>query len=521
MSLRGALGLALGVLLAGCTLGPDYRAPEAQMPDSFVDPAGALAPRPPEEISLKPAKSNAAPIEFATWWRAFGDAELDTLVARAIAGNLDLEAALDRLQEARTHEAVVLGLSLPTADAGAATAKGSGDNTIRGRVPSVLEAGENPGAVSQINMLAGFEAGWELDLFGKYRRAIEAARYDREAAAAARNAALIAVISDTVRAYVDLRGLQTRLAILSRNIAIEQHTFDVVNERFTRGLTNELDVTLAKRELATLQATMPPLAARIAAAEDTIAILTGAMPRALAKELDTPAAIPALPEKIAPGLPLDLLRRRPDIDAAERRLAAATARIGVATADLFPHLVLTGAIGAQGQGLGVGPAALSSLYSVGPSAYWNVLDFGTLDGIVEIADLRTKEQLAVYKRAVLDAVEQVDNAITDYAAQQGRLKSLGVALAAAQRAVDLAQARYDRGLTDFLNVLDAERQQYELEAQYAEAQQQAADDFATLYKALGGGWEQYQSVPPIRQPLPAIVAAFRALFEPPEAAKTP
>ena len=300
---------------------------------------------------------------------------------------------------------------------------------------------------------------------------------------------------------------------MKQNIDTETHSRDVIRERFDRGLTNELDLTLAERELASLRAAAAPLAAQIAAARNTIAILVGEMPQSLDGELSAAAAIPSLPVKIAPGLPLDLLRRRPDIREAERRLAGATARIGVATADLFPHLVLTGAAGVQGQGLGVGPTAAASIWSLGPSAYWNILDFGTLDALIDVADLRAQEQLAAYKSTVFDAVKEVDNAIGDYAAQQDRLKILSDALAAAQRASDLAQARYDRGLTDYLNVLDAERQQYDLETQYAVAEQRGADDFATLYKALGGGWEHYQTLPPIRQPQPAIVAALRRLTD--------
>jgi len=488
-------------MLAGCTVGPDYKAPEIKMPDAFSAAPSVSAP------------ATTATVAMARWWRALNDPELDALVERAVAGNLDLRIALARLQEARTAEQVAMGLALPAGTVAGAAGRGTGSDVTRGAVPSALTNASNTKGLSQINQIGGFEAGWEIDLFGKYRREIEAAGYDTEAAAAARNAVLITVIGDIVRAYVDLRGLQTRLAILQQNIAAEAHEYDVVNTRFTRGLTNELDVTLARRQLSSLKATVAPLRARIDAARNTIAVLLGQMPESLATELATPAMIPALPVRVEPGLPLDLLRRRPDIREEERQLAAATARIGIATANLFPHLVISGAVGAQGQGLGVGPGAGSFIWSAGPGAYWNMLDFGTLDALVKIADLQAQEQLSVYKETILNAVSEVDADIADFTAQQDRLNNLSAALTASRHAVQLAQERYDRGLTDFLNLLDAERQEYGLEDEYAQAQQAAADDFAALYKALGGGWEGYQAIPPIRAPEPAIIAAFRTLLE--------
>jgi len=213
-------------------------------------------------------------------------------------------------------------------------------------------------------------------------------------------------------------------------------------------------------------------------------------------------------------LPLDVIRRRPDIREAERQLAGATARIGVATADLFPRVAITAGAGVQGQGFGVTPVVTKDIWSAGLLATWPLLDFGTLDALVDVADLRTHEMLVNYKRTVLNAVQEVDNAINGYAAQQDRLRNLGDALSASQRAVSLATQRYDRGLTDYLNVVDAQRQEYDLAAQYASAQMTAAEQFVALYKGLGGGWEEYQSIPPIRQPQPAVVAAFRRVLAP-------
>jgi outer membrane protein TolC len=219
-----------------------------------------------------------------------------------------------------------------------------------------------------------------------------------------------------------------------------------------------------------------------------------------------------MPAATAPGVPLDLLKRRPDIQEAERQLAATTARIGVATADLFPQITISGSIGTQGQGWGTTPSVNKHIWSFGPGAEWPLLDFGALDAQVDIADLAARASLVNYRKTILDAVQQVDTSLDAYAAQQERLEKLSTAMVAGQRAVDLATARYNRGLTDVLNVVDAERQFYDLQEQYAEAQVAQGEQFVQLYKSLGGGWQNYQAVPAIRRPQPAIVAAFRRVL---------
>jgi NodT family efflux transporter outer membrane factor (OMF) lipoprotein len=271
---------------------------------------------------------------------------------------------------------------------------------------------------------------------------------------------------------------------------------------------------LAARELATLQSQIAPLEAQISAAQYSLAVLIGEYPEGLVGELSAPAMIPAMPPPAAPGVPLDLLKRRPDIQQAERQLAAATARIGVATANLFPQIGVVGSIGSEGQGLGSAPGISRHIWSFGPAALWPILDFGALDAQVDIADLTARSRLAQYRKTILNAVQEVDTALRAYQADQDRLEKLGEAVLAGQRAVDLANARYDRGLTDFLNVVDAERQFYDLQEQYAQAQVAQGDQFVSLYKSLGGGWQNYQKVPSIRLPQPAIVAAFRRALNP-------
>jgi NodT family efflux transporter outer membrane factor (OMF) lipoprotein len=498
--------IGLLAVLAGCAAGPNYHVPKPDAPESF-----AAATSKTDSVDSGDA---AATVDLATWWRALNDQELDSLVDRAISSNLDLQIALDRLQQARTYEAVVLGSALPAADASAAAGRGTGSDLTKGRADPFLRSADTTAGLQQINTIAGFSAVWELDIFGKYRREFEAARDETQAARAARYEVLTAVVADVVRAYVDLRGFQVRAGILHQASDVLRESLRIVTIRYERGITNELDVSLAKRELATLEAQIAPLEAQVSAAQYTLAVLVGAYPESMVQELARADLVPTMPQATAPGVPLDLLKRRPDIQQAERELAAATARIGVATASLFPQIVVSGSIGSQSQGWGTLPSIGKHIWSFGPGALWPLLDFGSLDAEVDIAGLAAHASLLNYRRTILNAVRQVDTSINGYQAEQERLLKLGDALMAAQRAVDLATARYNRGLTDFLNVVDAERQLYDLQEQYATAQVAQGEQFVQLYRGLGGGWQNYQTVPAIRRPQPAIVAAFRRAISP-------
>ena len=498
--------LCFAAWLAGCAVGPDYRMPEIAVPDSFLPPPVHVA----EKTAQKPSSD---PVE---WWRSLRDPELNSLVSRAIESNLDLEIALTRLQEARTQELVVIGEALPSGEGSAGGGGGTGNNITIGRASQLLRSGENPANLSKRTIVGGFDASWELDIFGKYWRELEAATYDAEALANARDWVLVTVAADVARAYLDMRAFQAQLAVLRKNIDVAKGSYAFQRSRFQQGITNELDVALAERHLATLQAAVAPLEAQAAASQHVIAVLLGQFPEDLAKELASSRQLPALPARVPSGLPVDLLRRRPDIHAAERQLAAATARIGVATADLFPTVTVSGAFGGQGGPRSSSAIPITFIGAAGPSMYWPVLDFGTLDAIADIAELRAHEVLASYKQTILIAVQQVDDAVASYSAEQDRLKNLDRALTAARQATKLATERYNRGLTDYLNVLDAERQEFDLEEQYVNAQQAAGEELISLYKALGGGWELHQSVPPIRQPQPAVIAAARRLLAPDE-----
>jgi NodT family efflux transporter outer membrane factor (OMF) lipoprotein len=496
--------IAIGVAacVGACAVGPNYLTPSVAVPDTFsAGEPGAAAREPASAAS-------------GQWWQTFGDAELDSLVDRAIRANLDIIIALNRVQEAREREVAVFGTILPTLGLAGGAGEGSGNEAVKGRIPYSLDAGTNGRGLTEITSVAGFDAVWELDLFGKYRRLIEATRYDTQAVVAARNAVLITVIADVARSYVVLRGLDARVAVARDNVARAERTVEFTQSQANLGISDEFPVTLAKRELATVQAELPSLVADRADTVARIAVLLGVYSKDLEAELRQSGPIPQTPATISPGRPSELLRRRPDIQQAERQLAAATARIGVATGDLFPRVFVSGGAGVEGgrpEGGNVAPFG-GAIWSLGPGAYLPVLDFGRLDALINVADFQTRGSLANYRKAILGAVEEVDAAVIQYLGEMKRLGSLAVALRESARAVELAQLRYDRGLTDFLNVLDAERQQYLLRDQYAAEQEAVAVRFIALYKALGSGWEWFQTLPPVPSPEPALLATFRRLL---------
>jgi NodT family efflux transporter outer membrane factor (OMF) lipoprotein len=496
----GVISLLASVALAGCAVGPNYRTPGVRVPGHYA----ALADGSPSPS----ASSVASSANFAVWWQALGDPELDSLIQRAVTGSPSVIVALDRLQSARLYEAGLTGQVLPVADASAAYGRGTGDDLTRGRASEPLVSADNTHGLTSVTTVGGFDAVWEIDVFGKVRREIEQARYNTQAAADARDAVLVSVIADVAQSYVDLRGLQMRASVLESGAAALRRGLDIVNQRYQRGITNELDVMLARRELATVEAQIPIVDAQISAGEYALATLLGEYPEDLVRELSTPHMIPGAPTVISAGLPLDLLRRRPDVEEAEREVASANAGIGIATADLLPQLSVSGAIGFQ-QGTLDATTLGQHIWSAGPGVEWPLLDFGQLDAQVQIANFRTRAALEQYKATIEQAVREVDSSVTRFQADQQSVASLGDALVASRQAVTLATKRYNRGLTDYLNVVEAERAEYSLEEQYAATQASVDDQFIGVYRDLGGGWQGFQNVPSIRRPLPAVLAIFK------------
>jgi NodT family efflux transporter outer membrane factor (OMF) lipoprotein len=487
--------------LSACSVGPDFKLPETGLPKSYIASMNTSKAVPASEL--------VASVNLTQWWRSFRDPQLVSLVERSIAANPDIAIALARLQQARAQQFIAIGAALPKGELSAGAAYGTGTDNTRARVADTLHSAANTNGYNHIDEAGGFDAAWELDIFGKLRREIEASHLDALAAAKARDAVLVSVIAGVARAYIELRGFQAQIAVTRSNIESARRRLQFVQDRFNQGLTNELDVTLAQRQRAAFEAGLGPLTGQLQSSQYVIAALLGQYPETFAHQLRKDGPAPRFPARVPTGLPVSLLQRRADIQQAEFEIGAATARMGSAIADLFPRVAVTSAVGGQGGPRAATGTPITFIGGIGPALYWPVLDFGTLDARIEVADYRAREALLRYKANVLGAVQEVDQAIAGYNAEQSRLNSLSRARSAALDAVRLSTDRYERGLTDFLNVLDAERQRFEIEAQYEISRRMAGVQLVALYKALGGGWEHYQAIPPIRTPEPAIAAAAR------------
>jgi NodT family efflux transporter outer membrane factor (OMF) lipoprotein len=466
---------ALLVLAAGgCTVGPNYAAPKAPVQEAWSEP-------------LEAGLSAGAP-DLHEWWSGFNDQTLDSLVDQALTGSLDLRDAAARVQEARAVRGVTAADQFPTVDAtGSATYEHFSKNSFGG----------NSGFPGQTSHLydAGFDATWELDLFGRVRRSVEAADADVDAAVESQRDARVVLVAEVARNYVEYRSAQARLAIANQNVRAQQDTLEVSSDRFRAGLASELQVSQAKAQLESTRSQIPQLITNMKRSAFRLDILLGTLPGTHAPDLEATAPVPSTPGAVPIGLPAELLRRRPDIRHAERALASATARIGVAKADLYPRFTLSGSFGLESEHLSDLFESGSHTWSAGPLAVrWPIFDAGRIRSAIHVQEARQEQALVAYERTVLQAYEEVANALVDYARIRDRRDSLALAVQADQQAVDLASDLWTRGLTDFLNVLDTQRALYVLQDQLAESDAAVTTSLVALYKALGGGWEEVASV---------------------------
>jgi len=458
------------LLLAGCAVGPNYKRPQVAVPRQWTVAA---------------ARGTAAtPIEKDDWWSSFQDPELNSLVERSAKQNLDLKLALERVQEARAARGVARSGYFPSID-GAASA-------TRNRQRIIVPAGPQKSAVivpvEYNNFQGGFAASWELDVFGGIRRSVQAATADMTAAEENRRDVLIILLGDVGRVYAQLRGFQRRLEIANKNIKTQQETLDLTSARAKAGLATELDVSRAAAQLESTKAVVPTLLSGIDVSIHRLSVLLGEEPGALRSELENASPIPAAAPDVEVGLPSDLLKRRPDIRRSEAQLVAATARIGEAKADLFPHFVLTGAAGRQASQLHDITLGAGNFFSAGPGISLPLFTGGRIRSNIAVQDARQREALISYRSSVLNALEEVQNALVNYAQEQERRDRLNEAAQQSQLAVDLAAEQYKAGLTDFLAVLDAQRELYADEDQAVQSQTSVATNVIGLYRALGGGW---------------------------------
>ena len=501
--------LVANALLAGCNVGPDYVRPKMTVASSYSQwPSTQPATAPSAKTVVS---TQAAPMtDLAHWWEAMHDAELNSLLSRAVADNLDVQIAIYRLQESRALLAQFGGEALPDLMLSGVAGQGTTSNISRGGlVGGPLAASVNTSGLRQVSEVLGVGTDFELDIFGNLRREGQALAADTVAAAEVRNQVLVTLLGDVARTYAQMRALQKRVSIAEMAIDVQRNAANVERERFQRGITNELDSALADREVETTQATLPPLQAQLLMTKRNLAVLLGKQPDALLRELDADAPLPRPPAEVGVGLPVDLLRRRPDVRQAEAQLIATNARLGVATSFLYPRVFLTAAGGFEGQGLGREPIENRGIWQAAPAISWPLLDFGAVDANIQAWNQATRAQAAKFQKTVLQAINEVDNNLTTYDAERLRLANLSRALADAQRALDLATQRYNRGIIDYLNVLDAQRTLYALQDQEAVSESYAVADFVNVCQSLGGGWEGYAPPRPLKVPLPAIFATVR------------
>jgi NodT family efflux transporter outer membrane factor (OMF) lipoprotein len=465
----------LAALAAGCAVGPNYQRPTASAPSQWAAPIAG-------------GETNST-VALTAWWKNFNDPELDSLIARAVQSNLDLQVAQARVREARAQYAIADANFLPTVDGSASYAR-----TETSHHQPVLGSLPLPPNIPFDNNLyqAGFDASWEIDVFGGERRAAESARAQFDASQFSQRDVLVTLLGDVARNYVDLRGFQRRLAITEQNIQAQSQAWAITRDRFQKGLNNDLDVQQAESLLAATKAEVPSLQTEIQASIFRLGVLLGQQPESLLAELSTASPIPTTPPQVPVGLPSQLLERRPDVQRAERELAAATADIGVAKADLFPKFFLTGDAGFESVSASDWFTAGSRFWSAGPTVQWRIFDAGRIHNNIKIQNARQEEALANYDKTMLGAFEDVENGLTAYANEQTRRESLQDAVTSSQNSLDLANKLYTNGLTDFLHVLDAERSLYQAQDALAQSDRTVSVNLVTLYKSLGGGWETFE-----------------------------
>lgn len=464
---RALLSLAL-LGLGACSVGPDFRTPQAQLPDSWEIIPGS-------ETSVGGAVDSR-------WWQQLGDTQLTSLVERAAKSNLDVRTASNRLDQSRVLRQVTGSQQYP----GVSTSSGyqRDRSSQKGLVDPSGRNGESPYEV----WTATLDASWEVDLWGRVRRNVEAADADMQLTAAQRDGVLLSIAAETATDYIRLRGVQAQLTVARQNLEIARQSADLTRIRFENGVTTNLDTSNAAAQVSTIEATLPILQAQQDGLVNALSYLLGEPPRALNAELREVKAIPHPAPDVPLGLPSELAQRRPDIQQSEAALHRATAQIGAAQADFYPRVSLGASMGFQalnGSDLG---AWNSRQWSYGPSLYLPIFQGGRLTGTLELRKRQEQEAALNYQRVVLGAWHEIDNAMTDYAAQKQHYAALQQAVQHNTDALDTARDRYKQGATDFINVLAVQRALLTTQNELVQSAAQAAVERVHLYKALGGGW---------------------------------
>lgn len=461
----------LVALLFGCAVGPDYQAPKSSTAAQWTS-------------NMAGGETNG-PADLAHWWRNFSDTNLDALMLTAVQSNLTLQIAEAHVREARAQRGVVSGALWPSIGSDAGYSRNLyGEHAYPALPP--------PFDYNLYN--ANFDAAWELDVFGGTRRTVQAASAEIGVAEYGQRDVLISVLAEVARDYISARAYQQRLNIAEENIRVERNVLSLTTNRFATGLGNNLDVQQAKALLENTEAQIPSLQTGFDDSVYELSVLLGQQPGALMDDMTAKKDIPLTPPLVPVGLPSDLLQRRPDVQKAERELAAATAQIGVAKADLYPKFSLTGLAGVQSVSAGNWFNYSSKYWDAGPTVQWELFEAGSIEANIHVQNAKQEEALDQYRQTVLTALQDAESALTAYAREQVRRESLGESVASDRQALDLATHLYKSGLTDFLNVLDSENALYNEQDTLVQSDQAVSLDLVQLYKALGGGWENEEKL---------------------------
>ncbi len=461
----GAVGCLAAMLAAGCAAaGQEHVRPDIPVTESWHTPlADGLSSREPD------------PDQLVTWWKTLDDPVLTGLIEKAVTNNLELRSAKARIRQARAERSVAQASLFPALDA----------------VGSVVRSGEGDDSAadsSRTMYAAGFDAGWEIDLFGGIRRSVEAAEAKFQASREDLHDVLVSLTAEVAVNYLELRTSQARLRVAQQNLKLQEDTYRLEQYRLIAGLSDELAAAQARSNMENTRSGIPALCAQVEASKNRLAVLLGEQPGSQHETLDAYVPLPAIPLEVAVGVPADLLRRRPDIRMAERELAAQTARVGAAVSDLYPRFYLNGAIGYESLSSGNLLTADSLVWSWGPKVTWPVFHGNAIRANIEVQSALQEQAAIHYESAVLSALEEVEDALSAYVEEQIRRSSLTEAAAAAKDAADFAQNNYDAGMIDFDTVLDAQRTLLSYQDALVQSEAAVVINLVRLYKALGGGW---------------------------------
>ena len=492
-TLYGLTSIA-AVLLAstGCTVGPDYVKPEAAVENNWINQSDP--------------RINRREAELGAWWKVFKDPDLHWLVEEARQQNLTLQVAGVRILEARAQLGIATGFEYPQ------TQQLNGDlsyQQISAHAPNTSPLiDRNFGSVG-----IGFDAVWELDLWGKFRRGVESSQANLDASIAGYDDALVSLTAEVARTYVLLRTTEARIQVARDNVKIQQRTLEIADTLFLGGLITELDYLQAKSLLNSTLATIPPLEASARQAKNALAVLLGQPPGHIDAYLAQARPVPAAPMKVAVGVPADLLRRRPDIRLAERQLATQSALIGVAKADLYPHFSLLGSINLRASDAALtfasaGGSELSDLfnaksfqYFIGPSLSWDIFNYGRITNQVRVEDARFQQLIADYRNTVLNAAREAEDSTIGFLKSQEEYDELRQTYEAARRSTELSLYQYQEGLVDYQRVLDSQRNLLASQESLTRVSGDIATNLIALYKAMGGGWETRQEKDFVDEPI--------------------